>query len=250
MDSRQARQVLSHYRPGDSDPGDPLLSEALALAQRDPDLAIWFGQHCAAQARNPGASTLPTPPAVATPLPGKKPGEEERVIMVSKWAVFLIGAAILILFIGAIASQYASAPDNITFANYRDRMARMAQRAYPMKITSTDQGAIREYLGTNGGPNDFIVPRGMEQLPAIGGAVLTWHNQPVSLLGLNAGGNTNLFLFLVRRSAFQNLPIPTKTEFARVGKLMTASWSENDDIYLVAGPDDVATLQSYLVPPP
>jgi len=250
MDSRQAKEVLSRYRPGDTNSGDQLMAEALSLAQRDPQLAVWFGKHCAAHTRIPGEPAVaPAPPVPKPPAPAPADDDREHIIPLSRLAFFMIAATVLILVVAAVAARFTPPSDN-TFANYRDRMARLVQRSYPMKITITDQAEIREYLRTNAGPYDFTLPRTLEQMPAKGGAVLTWHNQPVSLLGLDAGGNTNLFLFLVRRSAFHSLPVPTKTEFARVGKLMTASWSEGDEIYLLAGPNDVVALQNYLSAPP
>src|SRR4030095_5212603 len=40
--NEQARLLLSAYRPGGSDAKDPAFAEALALAQRDPQLRAWL----------------------------------------------------------------------------------------------------------------------------------------------------------------------------------------------------------------
>jgi hypothetical protein len=248
MDSRQAREVLSRYRPGDSNSGDALMAEALSMAQHDPQLATWFGKHCAAHTRIPGEPMEFPAPIVPPPFPIKAADDREHIIPLNRLAFLMLAATILVLAIAALAAHFTTPPDN-TFADYRSRMARLVQRSYPMKITAGDQAEIREYLRTNAGPYDFTLPRALEQMPAKGGAVLTWHNQPVSLLGLDAGGNTNLFLFLVRRSAFHSLPVPTNTQFIRIGRLMTASWSDGDDIYLLAGPDDVVAIHNYLNAP-
>ena len=129
-------------------------------------------------------------------------------------------------------------------------MARLVQRSYPMKAPLTDQSEVREYFRANGAPHDFPLPKELGQLPAKGCAVLTWHNQPVSLMGLDGGGNTNLYLFLIQRPPFPNFKIPPKTQFMRVGNLMTASWMENNIVYLLTAPVDAGTLQSYITTQP
>ncbi|MDB6022172.1 MAG: hypothetical protein JWQ04_2029, partial [Pedosphaera sp.] len=96
------------------------------------------------------------------------------------------------------------------------------------------------------GPVDFPLPHNLEKFPVKGAAVFTWHNHPVSLLGLDAGGNTNLYLFLIKRSSFVNVPVPVKPEFNRVGKLMTAGWTVGNQVYLLAGPGDETALRNVL----
>ena len=219
------------------------------MAQRDPELRAWFGKHCAAHMPVPGDTKFPPAGFIPAPFPTQSADDREHVIPLNKLALIMIATTILVLIIAALRSLYPPPLDN-TYANYRDRMARSVQRSYPMKITATDQAEIREYFHANAGLYDFALSRTLEQMPAKGGAVFTWHNQPVSLIGLDAGGNTNLFLFLIRRNAFHSVPVPTKVEFARVGKLMTASWSEGNEVYLLAGPNDVVALQSYLNAPP
>src|SRR5437016_313008 len=49
MDNRQAKKVLTLFRPGNADEAKPEFAEALKQTQRDPELATWFNQHCAFQ---------------------------------------------------------------------------------------------------------------------------------------------------------------------------------------------------------
>jgi len=49
MNHNEAKDILLLYRPGTADVADPQIAEALALAQRDAELARWFGEHCARQ---------------------------------------------------------------------------------------------------------------------------------------------------------------------------------------------------------
>lgn len=232
MDSREAREILSRYRPGEM-ATDPKMGEALDLARRDPQLAAWFAKYRAAQAESSGQ---PAPPDA---IP-----DGEKVIPRGGLAMAMIGFAALVLLAILLASLLRPKPD--PFVSYRNRMARLVQRSYPMTTTATNQLQIREYFRTNGWPFDFSMPRNLEKLPGKGGAVFTWHGFPVALIGLDAGANTNLYLFLIKRSAFENVPVAAKPEFARVGNALTAIWADTNKVYLLAGPNDQNLLQSYL----
>jgi hypothetical protein len=45
----EAKNILLLYRHGTADADDPQIAGALALAQRDPELARWLEEHCARQ---------------------------------------------------------------------------------------------------------------------------------------------------------------------------------------------------------
>jgi len=49
MNSTQAKQILTIYRPGVADADDPEIAEALSLVRSDPELSRWFDEHCARQ---------------------------------------------------------------------------------------------------------------------------------------------------------------------------------------------------------
>lgn len=232
MDRREAKEILSRYRPGET-ALDPQMGEALDLARRDPQLAEWLAKRLAEQANTP---------AEGVPPPDKK---SEPQSIFSRPSVILISIAGVILLATLIWSWMAPKPKD-PFISYRDRMARLVQRSYPMTTVETDQARIREYFRTNAGPVNFTLPHSLEKLSGKGAAVFTWRNNPVGLMGFDGGGNTNLYLFLIQRSAFDNTPVPSKPEFARVGRLLTASWMVGDRVYLLAGPNDQTFLQSYL----
>jgi len=245
MDSREAREILGSYRPGDTNKVDQRMAEALDLARHDPELAAWFGQHCAEHAAAPAISAEKPRPAT---LPDKPPAPDaatEFIVPVSK--AVALGIVAVMLIIGGLAwwSYLTPKPQN-TFERYRDRMARLVQRNYPMKMLATDQAQIREFLRTNSGPAALELPGKLEKLPGVGGAVLTWHSQPVSMLALDGGANTCLYLFLINRSVLTDPPISERPQFTRVGRLMTAGWTKDDKVFLLAGPNDEAVMRGYV----
>jgi hypothetical protein len=241
MDTDEAKRILALYRPGDTDSPDPRMAQALKLAREDPQLAAWFGQHCAAHVKFAAEPEAATAPPVLKESP---PADAEHTLLLNRPVFIMAAIAGLTLLAAALWSHFNSPPKN-TFDSYRDRMARLVQRSDPMKTAATDQAQIRQYFRAQEGAADFSLPKNLEKLPGAGAAVFNWHSQPVSLLGLDAGGGTNLYLFLIKQSAFANPPTPGQPQFNRVGRLMTASWTLGDTIYLLTGPVDEAALKSY-----
>ena len=137
------------------------------------------------------------------------------------------------------------------FASYRDRMARSVQRATAqyMKFVSTNQVDILGYFRTNNRPADFDLPNALKSLPGQGGSVLTWNNHPVEMLCLDAGTpgvtTNNLWVFVMDKNAVPDAPAASP-QFAPVARLMTASWSEGDKIYLVAAAGTEQDVKKYL----
>lgn len=239
MDRKEAKEILLRYRPG-TKLRDPQIGEALELAQRDPQLAEWLAKHYA-QAANTDPSA-PNQPAAAADADASR----ERVTPLSKPVLIVVGVAVAALLASLLWPFFAEPKPMDQFTNYRDHMARIVQRTYPMKMLATEQWQVRDYFRTNAGPVDFTLPHNLEKLPAKGAAVLTWNSNPVALMGLDGGTNTVLYLFFIPRSAFLNVPITESPSFARVGHLMTASWTAGNEVYVLAGPDDETALKNYL----
>src|SRR5579883_2700242 len=237
MDIREAKEILGRYQPGETTLGDPQLGEALEMARRDPQLGEWLAKHRAAQADNGGVATAAGPGQSAEAA--KDDGE--HLIPFNKPALIMIGLALAIVLAALLGPLLFGPKPKDPFTSYRDRMARLVQRAYPMKSAVTDQAQIREYFRTNGGPVDFPLPRNLEKLPGKGCAVFTWNSHPVALMGFDSGGtNMNLYLFITPRSTFGKVPITTHPDYARVGRLLTASWIVGNRIYVLAGTNDQA----------
>ncbi|HZV35711.1 MAG TPA: hypothetical protein VFB72_14145, partial [Verrucomicrobiae bacterium] len=131
------------------------------------------------------------------------------------------------------------------FVIYREHMVRVVRRAYPAQVSVNDLAQIKDYFRTNAGPVDFRLPRNLEKLPPKGCAVFTWRSHPVALMSFEAGANTNLSLFMIPSAAFPNTSIPLTIDYVRVGKLLTATWTQDNRIYLLTGPDDPALLKNF-----
>ena len=242
MNSQQAREILLLYRPG-IDPRPPEIEEALGLARRDPDLQAWFAEHCAAQAElRKALRKIPVPPGLREKILAARPAR--KIVWWRQPAAWAAAAALAALL--ALAAFWFGPRQEDSFANYRERMVSTALRNYNMQMVTADLGQVRQYLSQNGPHGDYAMPAALEQLPAEGCAVLSWHGRKVSLICLKENERDDLYLFVINQSELYGEPSRAEPRFARVNRLMTAAWSANGKLYLLAGPGEEAAFSRYV----
>jgi hypothetical protein len=252
VDSRQAREILALYRPGSTDAADPQMAEALDLVKHDPELATWFQEHCAVYtAIRSKLKAIPIPPGLKRQIIVGQ-ADHARIIPLPASAKILLAAAALVVLTAVAWFTLGIGPSQNTFARFRDRMARSVQRAdVPyMKMYSTSQADVLKYFADNQRPADLSLSKALQQLPAEGGSILTFGNHPVEMLCLHAGTETSgqhidIWVFVMDKNVVPDAP-GAAPQFAQVGKLMTASWSAGDKIYVLAGRGTGDDLKKYL----
>jgi len=245
VDKGEAREILRLHRPGIQDEADPRMAEALRLAQQDPELARWFDTHCrfylAMQAK---LKELPVPADLKARILRAEPPRRGRVIELRHFLVPLAAAAIVILLgAGVVSFRFWIRGD--VFADGRERIVKQAQRPYYMTMTSTNLAQIHDFLVARNFP-DYTLTKPLANLAGLGCATVDWRGRKVSMVCLRAKRNQQIFLFVMDRANLHNAPDAGKTEFAKVYELMTASWTQGDKVYILAGPGEAADLKAYL----
>jgi hypothetical protein len=250
VDSRQAREILSVYRPGSADAADPQMAEALDQVKLDPELAAWFHEHCAVYtAIRAKLKAVPVPPGLKRQIIVGQ-ADHARIIPLPAPAKILLAAAAVVLLTTIVWFTFNTRPSENTFARYRDHVARSVQRTTEyMKMYSTNQTDVLAYFVANQRPADFALSKTLQQLPAEGGSALTWNNHPVEMLCLNAGPATgprnDLWVWVMDKNAVPDAP-GASTQFRQVGNLMTASWSADDKIYVLAARGTGEDIKKFL----
>ena len=248
MDSHEAREVLTLYRPGAPE-SDPRLTEALEQVQKDPELAAWFEQYSATQnAIRAKLKSIPIPASLKRRIL-KKQASEGKVTSFPMAARIVLAAAAVIVLCAVLWTTRERPPDIKVFTLYRDYMARSVQRGYDyMQTNLTNQADLLQFYHDKGGPTNFSLSATLQQLPAKGGAVVSWGGENADMICLDGGtpgGKNDLWVFVIDKKSLKNPP-SSKPEFLPVYKLMTASWSEGDKIYLVVGGETQEDLAKYL----
>jgi hypothetical protein len=152
---------------------------------------------------------------------------------------------VVALVLVGLAGLWLRPPTPDRFANFQARMVSSALREYRMDIVTKDMGQLRQFLSGRGAPADYQLTKGLERLPLTGGGRLTWRGNPVSMVCFNRGDNQMLFLFVMDRAAVKDPP-PEKPQLAKVNALQTASWTQGDKAYVLAGPEDADFARKYL----
>jgi hypothetical protein len=245
---QQARQILLRFRPWVKNDHDAEVIEALALCQRDAELARWFENHCAVQnAIHEQFKRVPVPEGLKEQILS----EYKSRVVVPRWRQpTVLAAALVLAILVALGSLWLTTPrpssEEVSFASYRSRMVRTALRTYGMDLETNDDAQIRSYFAQHQAPADYVLPKNLAPTPSVGCGVLKWQDQPVAMVcfrtgkPLAPGAKSDLFLFVIDRKALPDLRTTNVPEFASVNKLATASWLEGEKVYILAGFDEAS----------
>ncbi len=247
MNHSEAKEILLLYRPGTADIAEPQMAEALELARQDPELGRWFEQHRAFQkAMRAKFRQIEVPAHLKTSLLIQV-AAQPQILPARPWwrsPVWLTAAAAVLLLLGlAGAWLKPRVPDR--FANYRSRVLGEALRQYRMDIVTNDMQQVRQFLASRGAPADYDLTRGLEQLQLTGGGRLTWRSNPVTMVCFDRGDKQMLLLFVMKRSAVKDPP-PKSPQIAKVHQMVTVSWAQGDNTYVLAGPEEPDFVKKYL----
>jgi hypothetical protein len=247
VDSREAKEILSCYRPGLDDTADPRFAEALLLARTDPALARWLEEQTAFDAAvREQVRRIPVPHDLREKILTRRRAGPRATVWWwrnSWWQAAAAGLAVL-----ALVSSFWLANRSDPFDAYRRDMAGLVSGEYEMNLKTSHLDRIRDFLTTSGWPSDYALTPAMQNLEAEGASVLHWRGRKVSLICLEAGEDEDdeLFLFVVEGSIFRDAPATQSPQFERVGEMTTAAWSTGNKVYFLASHGDEQFLQQYL----
>jgi hypothetical protein len=251
MTRDEARKTLLRYRPGTADAAEPDIAEALALAKQDTELSSWLDQYCAQQEiLRAKIRQIPVPAGLKEQIISERVVFTQRRFM--RRVVALAAASVVIILTGWWATAFLQHPPNDdTFANYRGRMVSAALRGYSMDFESSDTAQIRDYLARQKTVEDYQLPAGLQKATATGCAIKSWQGAKVAMLcfrtgqPLPPGAKNDLWLFVVDRASVNGAPAVDSPQFAKVNKLMTATWTRGDKLYLLGTVGDEQTIRRW-----
>ncbi len=252
MNSHQAKEILTLYRPGTADGDDPEIREALAQTRTDAELADWFEQHCDLQsAIRAKFREIAVPDGLKQQILSERKAHSIFASRRSTVVAALAFAGVVVL--AGVATLLVRPRVDDSFANFQLRLAGSAVRSYPkMDLLTTNLTEIQTYLAANHGLADYALPTPLASTPGTGCKVLSWHGRPVSMVCFNSGANPNpqaadLFLFIIERSKVRQPPASEVPQFTRLSpSLVVAGWTKGDKAYVLAGTGDEAFLRRFL----
>ena len=254
MKREDAKTILLLYRPGTADADDPQIAEALALAERDPELARWREQHAARQAAlRAKFRQIPAPAALKEQIISEQAADSRRNTLRKKIVAVAAGAAIIVsaVVLAPFGFPHHTGADN-TLANYESQMASVALRGYEMDLQTNDPAQVQAYLAYKRAPADYHLPAGLEHVAMTGCAIEGWQNTKASMIcfrtgkPLPPGQQSDLWLFVVNRASLQNAPPPGPPKIAAVNRLITAVWTRGDLVYFLGTEGDAQAIRQFL----
>jgi hypothetical protein len=244
VDSREAKEILACYRRDLESEADPRVAEALALAQRDPELARWLENQSAFDAAvREQFQRIPVPPDLRGEILARLASSPRDTV---RWRWPSARAAAAGLAALALVAGIWIVERRAAFDAYRQEMVGLVSGDYEINFKSSRFEEIRDYLASRGSPSDYSLTPAMRELEAEGVSVVQWRGRKVSLICLDAGEDQDLFLFVVDRAVFRDAPAMESPQFARVGAMTTAAWSAGDKVYFFAGRGDERFLRQHL----
>jgi hypothetical protein len=253
MTRQEAREILLLYRPDHPDPDDENFEEALELAKRDPELAAWFEQHCAAQKAFARAfRQIEVAEGLKEQILSERKARFSPKLRRTAVALCAIAAIVVAVITMLPRSPSPGPASDGSFRGFREQMAGDVQRLYPrMDLMTNDLAELRQYLAQHRGHAEIAVPKPLVQAVPAGCAILSWQGKRVSMLCFNSSQNAgaavpDLYLLVIKRSDVKTPPENTQPEVKLVNGLATASWTAGENAYVLGGLRDEAFLKKYL----
>jgi hypothetical protein len=248
----EAKNILLLYRPGTPDAEDPQIATALGLARTDPELAHWLELHCARQfVIGEKFRQIAVPAGLKEQIISEQAASEKAKFWRPKYAHAMVTA--LLLLFGMLAFFWLPKHGtNDTLAIYQNQMVGIALRGYGMDLTTNDPVQIRSHLAKNQAPSDFALPAALQKVAVAGCAVESWQNTKVSMIcfrtgrPLPPGERSDLWLFVVDRTSLAMSNVGEIPQLSKVNRLITATWTKGDKIYLLGTEGDEQTIRQYL----
>ncbi len=244
MNNQEAQLILQVYRPGGQDAADPLVTQALEQARRDPELQKWFaeehGLDLCVQAK------LRTAMVVPAELKANLLALKRTAAPASRRPAWLALAASVALLLG-LAAWWVRPASPAQLDSFRQAMvAYSMQRHEHTTFETSDITQIQKWLQARGMTGEFELPAGLRGKPAEGCRVVDWNGQKAALICFVLADGHHVDFFVLDRPGVPGLAGSDLPQFAQTGALVTATWTAGNRVYLLTGGANKRYLQKLL----
>ena len=242
----QAKLLLSAYRPGGADATDPAFAEALAQAERDPQLRAWlqesqrFDEAIAVKLRS-----VEVPANLrATILAGAKFSQPRRWWQGSRgWAL----AALLAVFASVAAFWFAK---NSRLESWQTESLAVLEKietgAVRFDAKNEHPAQLVDWLRKKAAPSPAAMPPALAAHPTFGCKMIDAGGRKVSLICFNMGGADQAHLFTTDRTGLRIEPPEKHPIFGKKDHWNLANWRSGEEVYMLATQMDETRLRALL----
>ena len=257
MTIEEAKLVLGACRPSGQDCQHPQVAEALELARTEPELARWWEEQRAFdQAVCSSVRECP----VSRGLKARILAGQSVVRPAFRWgpAWWLAAAAAVVVLIGlGVALQNRTNPaiarsGGGDFENFRTDMVAFLDRLNRLDYQSREMVEVKNWLGQNGAADLSKLPAAIEESVPIGCRIVDWNGQKVTLVCFRSerdGTRYKFHLLVAQRSETLQLPAGAGTIVANQSGWSTATWADEQNIYLLATASSEELIRRFIPAP-
>jgi hypothetical protein len=246
MDNEQAKFLLSACQPSGVDADRPEIADALAQAQRDPELAEWLKRERDSDAAIAHQLRAIEPPTTlrAQLIAGGRASRRAR-----NWRAWRsnLGLAATIALAAAVGwwghsqSRFPSSQrgsPHTSPGSLRDWQERcvgvFANAFFQLDFERPAYEPLSRYLAGRDAPVAGALPFNTAIVRALGCKVLEWRGAKVSLTCFRTDTGELVHLFVAPRSVFTDDALPTGPLRTQVGAYATVTWSRGELAFMVA----------------
>lgn len=232
MDKKEAKEILLRGRPWS---GHKSTEEQAAakLAETDPELAQLKSQQEEFNARvRRELAGIPVPNGLRDQILARR-----KIVRAPIWRRprQLLALAASILVLSSTLFYLIRTRENTSFTGFRDRMVGFAVREYRMDLLTQNFAELNGFLAAKGRPSIFTLAGGLARTPLKGGASLSWQGIPVSMVCFDWTAGETLYMFVIDQSGPKPKGSLSAPHFEAVKGLTTASWTDGNKAFLLAG---------------
>jgi len=249
MDNREAKFILSAYRPGGQDASDSRFSEALEQARRDPMLEQWLRDSVTFDAAiTERLSAVEPPPDLRENiLAGVKvsrvPHWKNRL---RKWtiaAALILGATLGSLIWHSARPGHLAGWQNAALGV----ISSLVRQQSSFDAQSHDTGELLAWLRANHAPAAQKLPDNLAKLSSLGCKTFSWNGTPVSVICFVRKNGELIHLVTINARATVDRTRRQEANLVQRGGWATATWREGDRVYMLALKGSRDQLRSYLL---
>jgi hypothetical protein len=250
MDNREAKFILSAYRPGGQDANDPSFAEALEQVRRDPILRQWFDESVAFDAgmtEKLSATSVPRDLRESI-LTGVK--VTRAPLWKNSWRKWAIAAAVLVSTTFGVLVWHNTRPAPMAGWQLQALdaiLSSIARNESHFDALSRNPADLVKWLRGNSAPAGNKLPRDLDKLPSIGCKTFFWRGKPVSLICFTLPEGRAIHLVMTNVSTESDRAIKHEAKVIQQGQWATATWREGGMIYMLALEGSRDELRSYLL---
>jgi len=249
MDNREAKFLLSAYRPRGQDASDPRFSEALEQVRCDPILERWFTESIAFDAAmTEKLRAIEMPPDLRENILAgvrlSRPLRWSRRFI--KWG---IAAALISMAILGSLIWHETRPAHLAGwqSQALDVVSSLVRNESSFDAQSHNADKLLAWLRANHAPTAQKLPHNLGKLESIGCKTFSWDGIPVSVICFMRPDGGLIHLVATAAPATTARASKMEPRFVRRGEWTTATWRERDNVYMVAMEGSPDQLRSYLL---